>query len=181
MTHLRTRILLAGAFLALTSLPASADMLLLNDGRVVEGVTIRKQDDGYHLLYKNGEVVVPLDRVKDAVIEGAEGHEARDEEEKAKLEKGLVPYGGKWVPKAERDAKEAKRLAEQKQRLLDAKAHREWRSRYKDKSANFTWEFTIPPDVAQGYVDLMETYYNVFTKYWGIKRGPKEPKLPVCL
>jgi hypothetical protein len=160
--------------------PAAADMLLLKDGRVVEGPKIEEQEDGYHVKFSNGEVVVPKDQVKDCLVQGDQGYVPRDDEEKARLEKGLVPFEGRWVPKAERDAAVGKKIAEKKKRLEEAKAHREWRNRYTVKTANFDFEFTIPPDVAKGYMELMETYYSVFTKYWGIQRPPKAGKLKVC-
>lgn len=160
--------------------PVGADMLLLKDGRVVEGAKVEEQDDGFHLRFPHGDVLVPKDQVKDCLVEGDQGYVPRDDEEKAKLEKGLVPFEGRWVPKAERDAAVAKRVAEKKKRLEEAKAHREWRSRYVVKTANFEFEYTIPPEVAKGYIDLMETYYTVFTKYWGIQRPPKAGKLKVC-
>ena len=163
-----------------TPRPVSADTVLLKDSRILDCPHAEKQADGsWTLHFVNGDIVLPAAMVKEAWIVGAQGYEPKDDEEKAKLEKGLVPYEGEWIPKAERDAKAAKRAAEAKRKIEEAKAHREWRNRYKTKTANFEFEYTIPPDIAKGYIDLMETYYGVFTKQFNVSRPPKE-KLKVC-
>src|SRR5207247_1708884 len=61
----------------------------------------------------------------------------------------------------------------------DAKAHREWRNRYRAQTQNFEFEYTIPPEIAKGYMDLMEAYYAYFSKQFGVARPPKV-KLKVC-
>jgi tetratricopeptide (TPR) repeat protein len=168
----------AGLVLALTAAPARADILALKDGRFVEGVKIDRGEGGYKLLYKNGEVFVPETLVKDCLIEGEKGFEPRNDEERARVDKGLVPFEGKWVAKSARDAAIAKRQAERKKRIEEAKAHREWRNRYTAESANFKFEYTLDPEIQEDLRDLMETYFKVFTQKWGIAR-PKE-KLKVC-
>lgn len=176
----------AGLFaaLCLTSLGApsahAADTILLKDGRSVDAPKITKDDTGYHIAFKNGVVNLPADMVKEALLSVDGTYEPKNEEEKAKLDKGLVPYEGKWLPKAERDATIAKKQAAAKKKIDEAKAHRLWRNRYKEKSANFEYEYTIPPEIAKGYIDLMEAYYSYFTKQFGCSRPPKD-KLPVCL
>lgn len=171
----------AALLLSLATPHAAADTLLLKDGRTVECKKATKTDDGrWRLTYENGEILVAADLVKDALTTDAAGaYEPKDDVEKEKLAKGLVPFDGKWVPKSERDAALARRAAEAKKRIDEAKAHREWRNRYKAKTANFEFEYTIPPDIAKGYMDLMETYYAFFTKQFNVARPPKE-KLKVC-
>ena len=159
---------------------ASADMLMLKDGRSIEGVKIEKGDGAYTVHYKNGDVRIPEGLVRDCLVEGEGGYEPRNDEEKAKIAQGLVPFEGKWMKKAERDALVAKRLAEKKKRIEDAKAHREWRHRWMTKGTNFDFEYTIPPEIFESYKNLMETYYTVFTKKWNIQRPPKVGRLKVC-
>ena len=173
--------LAAVLLLAVAAPRASADTLLLKDGRTVECKKAVRTDDGkWRLTYEHGEVLVAADLVKEAITTDASGaYEPKDDVEKEKLAKGLVPFEGKWVPKSERDATTARRAAEAKKRIDEAKAHREWRNRYKAKTANFEFEYTIPPDIAKGYMDLMETYYAFFTKQFNVSRPPKE-KLKVC-
>jgi hypothetical protein len=158
---------------------AGADTVLLKDGRTVEAPKADKQADGSWVLrFQNGDITLPAELVKEGWCVGAQGYEPKDDEEKAKLEKGLVPYEGKWIPKAERDQKAAKKTADTKKRIEEAKAHREWRNRYKMKTANFDVEYTIPPEIAKGYMDLMEAFFQVFTKEFRITK-PKE-RLKVC-
>jgi len=158
---------------------ASADTLLLKDGRTVENVKIAKEEGGYRLTFKNGDVLVPAAGVKEVFVEGAAGYEPKDDEERAKVAKGLVPYEGRWIPKADRDAQVARKAAAAKKRIDEAKAHRLWRNRYKEKTANFDFEYTIPPEIAKGYIDLMEAYYAYFTKAFDCRRNPKQ-RLTVC-
>lgn len=172
------------AVVAATLLPgavARADAVLLKDGRTVDCPKVeRLPDGGFKLHFQSGEVLLKADLVKEAFATAADGaYVPKDDAEKAKLEKGLVPYAGKWVPKAERDAAVARRAAEAKKRIDEAKAHREWRNRYKEKTANFEFEYTLPPDLAKGYMEFMEGYFSYFTKTWNVPR-PKE-RLKVCL
>jgi tetratricopeptide (TPR) repeat protein len=59
-------------------------------------------------------------------------------------------------------------------------ARREWVNRYKLKTENFEFEYTIDPDIMKGFAELMEVYYKNFTKEWDIKRPPKLGRLKVC-
>lgn len=165
--------------LAARARPARADSLVLVDGRTVDCPKAEKQPDGAWLLhFKNGDVALSKDLVKDAWVMGAQGYVPQNDLEKANLEKGLVPYEGKWIPKAERDAKAAKRAAEAKKRIDEAKAHREWRNRYRMKTSNFDVEYTIPTEIAKNYMDLMEAFFGYYLKEFHIPK-PKE-RLKVC-
>jgi hypothetical protein len=174
--------LAAGAlllFLAALPRPAAADLVLLTDGRTVEAPKAAKQADGSYVLhFQNGDVTLPADLVKDAWLSGAQGYEPKNDEEKAKLEKGLVPYEGKWIPKKERDDKVAKKAAETRKRIEEAKAHREWRNRYFEKSSNFDVEYTIPPEIAKFYIERLEAFFKEACKEFRIAK-PKT-KLKVC-
>lgn len=159
--------------------PARADTLLLRDGRTLECRSAVKAEDGrWRLTFENGEILLSGEQVKEVLSAGGQGYEPKNDEERALLAKGLVPHEGKWVPKAERDAKVAKRQAETKKRIEEAKAHREWMNRYKAKTQNFEFEYTIPPEIAKGYMDLLETFFGVFSKEFRIAK-PKE-RLKVC-
>ncbi|MFO0933370.1 MAG: hypothetical protein U1E39_11750 [Planctomycetota bacterium] len=170
-----------GAALFAPALRARADSVLLADGRTVDCPKAEKlPDGGVKLHLQNGEIVLKAGLVKEVFATAADGaYLPKDDAEKAKLEKGLVPYDGKWVPKAERDAAVARRANEARKRIEEAKAHREWRNRYREKTANFEFEYTLPPDLAKGYMDLMEGYFAYFTRAWNVPK-PKE-RLKVCL
>jgi tetratricopeptide (TPR) repeat protein len=161
---------------------ARADTLALKDGRFVEGVAMEKKESGCVVLhYKAGDVTVPADKVSDVLIEKQGAYEPRNDEEKAQLEKGLLPYEGKWIPKADRDRKIAAKIEAQRKKIEEAKAHREWRNRYQVESKHFKFQHTLPPEVFADLRDLLEVYYDTFTKKWKIKADPKIGKPPVCL
>jgi tetratricopeptide (TPR) repeat protein len=169
------------ALLLLAAPAALADSVVLKDGRAVEDVKVRQEGEFYVLQYAHGEVKVPAAAVKDAFIETSPGtFEPRTDEEKAKAAQGLVPFEGRWVRKEQRDALAKKRMEQKRKQIEELKAHREWRNRYRTQTQNFSFEYTITPDVAQNYMDLMEAYFKVFQKDWGIQRPPKLGKLTVC-
>ena len=170
---------------------ARADILQMKDGRFVDGskagrrdeaeVKMERSDAGVVLHYPHGDVLVPKEMVKDVLIEKGGSFEGFSEEEKAQLDRGLVPLDGKWVPKAERERLVAKRTEDQKKRIDEARAHREWRNRYKTESKHFRFEYTLPPEIFEPLRDLLEVYYETFTKKWKIKpdihRGRRRPPL----
>lgn len=172
--------LVPALWLAGAASPAHADSLLLKDGRAIECKKAAKAEDGRWILsFEHGEIPLPADLVKEAFTTGAGGvPQAKNPEEQALIDKGLVPFEGKWVPRSERDSKLAKRSAEAQKRIEEAKAHRLWRNRYKAKTSNFEFEYTIPPEIAKGYMDLLETFFAYFTKEFKVSK-PKE-RLKVC-
>lgn len=173
--------LFALALLVCLVIPGLAqDSMILNDGRFVDGVKIRETKDGYAIVYKNGEVAIPKDLVKECFIEGAKGFVPRNEDEKAKVAKGLVPYAGKWVKKARRDSLIAKKRAKQKAKYDEIKSHSEWRNRYIDKTKQFQFEYTLDPDIFRDLEDLMENYYKIFMKDWRLSKPSKAGRLKVC-
>jgi tetratricopeptide (TPR) repeat protein len=182
---MRRRRLAAAATLALGLLlpagAAPADVVVLKDGRAIEGVEARQEGEEWILRFGHGEVRVPAASVKDAFIEKSPGAwEPRTDAEKEKFAQGLVPHEGKWVKKEQRAALLKKKADEKRKQIEDLKAHREWRNRYREETANFAFEYTITPDVAKDYMELMEAYFKVFQKEWGIQRPPKIGKLTVC-
>jgi tetratricopeptide (TPR) repeat protein len=165
---------------ALASPPARADIVVLKDGRSIENAKAVKDGDHYILSYPHGQVRVPASQVKDAYIESNGVFEPRNDEEKEKLAQGLVPHEGKWVKKEQRDAALRKKMEAKKKQIEEMKAHSLWRNRWKSASANFAFEYTMTPDVAQNYLELMEAYYKAFVKDWGIQKPTKLGKLTVC-
>jgi hypothetical protein len=136
--------------------PALGDIVVLKDGRSIEDIKARKDGEFFVLQYPHGDVRIPATQVKDAFIEVNGVFEPRTDEEKEKVAQGLVPYKDKWVRKDQRDAAVKKEQEAKKKKIAELKAHSEWRNRYKASTANFTFEYTMTPDVAQNYMDLME-------------------------
>lgn len=172
---------LAAACLAVLALSARADAIQFKDGRYFDVMKIVEAEGGYKLVLKNGEIFVKKDLVQLVQMSDASGNYVpQNDEEKAKVEKGLVPYEGKWVPKADRDKAVQKKSDDAKKAMEEAKKHQEWRDRYIQETAHFRFEYTIPQAKAKEYMELMEVYYDTFLRKWGIKPPPKQPKLPVC-
>ncbi len=162
-------------------LALSADAIQFKDGRLFEVTKVVQAEGGWKLVFGHGEVFVRADLVErvQASDEGG-NYVPKDDEEKAKIEKGLVPYEGKWIAKAERDKAVQKKLDQAKKGMEEAKKHQEWRDRYITETKHFKFEYTIPPAKCQEYRELMEVYYETFMRKWGIKPPAKTPKLPVC-
>lgn len=175
------RFLLPAALAAAFAGPAVADSLQFKDGRFVDAAKIVEAEGGYKIIYSAGEVFVKKDLVVLAHLSDSSGNYVpQNDEEKAKVEKGLVPFDGKWISKVERDKTVQKRADEAKKVMEEAKKHQEWRDRYITETAHFKFEYTIPQAKCKEYQELMETYFNEFTRKWGIKTDAKTPKLPVC-
>lgn len=162
------------------SVSVVADDLVLKDGRFFEDVKIQKVAGGYNLQYTNGVVFVPEALVKDCIMEGADGFVPRNEKEREMIEKGLVPFKGKWVTRKKRLSGLARSRELRKKKLEDLKLHREWMNRYVRKSKNFRFEYTIDPDIFDNLGDLMEVYYKYFTKFWKIRKPSGLGPLKIC-
>lgn len=144
-----------------------ADTLALKDGRFFEGKPIEATDAGYVITFKYGKVTVPKAMVSNFYKEGADGEFVPSTpKEKAKFEKGFVPWNGRWVKVPYRDRMRKKVEETRKKRMEQMKARRYWRNRGIIKSRRFTFHHTLPDDVMAEFKDLFETYYNFFTKYW---------------
>lgn len=176
-----TRCILTTACALLLAGPARADVLQLKDGRTIEGKKLEKVEGGVNILFSNGTVFVPDAQIGDVMILNEDGSfKPRNAKEKKMLEKGFVPFQGRWIPKSQY-ARKLKQLEEEaKERIAKAQERRVWRSRGKKKTKNFAFEYTIPDELAHEYHDLFETYYKVFTKHWGIRRPKKMGRLKVC-
>lgn len=167
------------AALAAATLPAQ-DSLQLADGRFVIGPKMTRQEDGIVVHFTNGDVKVMNDLVKTCTALGGNEQGNWTDEEREKLDRGLVPFEGKWIPVERRDKELAQRVSERAEKIAEAKKHRRWVDRYVTKTRNFEFHYTIDPDVMQAYMDLMETYFSEFTKEWGIRKPSKVGRLKVC-
>lgn len=177
---MKRQVLLATVSVAFLALAAAADTLELKDGRIIDNRRMTVKDDGVVVHYTNGDVFIPKARISEhfAISESGE-FTPRTDEEKAKFEKGLLPWQGKWIPKSRWERERDKRRQEIEERAAKAKAGRKWTNRAQEQSANFKYEYTIPEATAKEFIDLFEIYFKTFAKHWGVRRG-KEPKLKVC-
>ena len=160
--------------------PLSAqDSLQLNDNRFVIAPKMDVVGETIVIHFPHGDVTIPRSMVKDALIAGAVDA-SLSTEDRSKIDQGMVKFEGKWMSVADRDKLLDRKRIEREARIKEAMSHREWANHYTLKTENFAFEYTIDPDAMKGYADLMETYYKVFTKEWGIKKPPKAGRLTVC-
>lgn len=160
---------------------AAADLLVLKDGRVVEGQKLARVEAGIEIQYANGNVLIPQALVEDALIDGETPPAPATAEEQEMAAKGFVRWEGKWVPKKRRDDLLAKHLAERKREVEEIAAHREWANRRKAKTKHFAFEYTVPQSVFENYSRLMEAYFEAFLKDWDISPPKNLGQLSVCL
>ena len=176
-------ILACVAFVVGVALPesASADVLLLKDGRIVDGRKLSRAEGGVKIHYENGEVMVPSALIEDAIIEGdLESYVPQNDEEKALLEKGLVPFDGEWIKPDKREKLIEKKLKEKRALIDDIRAHSEWKDKREENTRNFRFQSTVPFHIFQHYRDTMEAYFKEFSKTWGVRRPREEEPLLVC-
>lgn len=165
--------------LAALSLPVSADVLLLGDGRIIEGPKMEQKEGFVEVHFENGIVNVNDDLINSVIIEGAPDFVPETDEEKVKFEKGLVPYQGKWVKVSKRTKLIEKQIAAELAAVEEAKAHSEWGNRYKAETKNFRWEYTLPQHIAEDLQARLEAYYSAFAKDWRVKRDKRKTKMMI--
>lgn len=166
--------------LCLPLLAVAQDSLLLKDTRFVTGQKMETVGDKIVIHFPHGDIAIPRSMVKESHIKGEAVDASLSDEDKSKLDQGLVKFEGKWMQVAERDKLVQKRATDREARIKEAMAHRDWKNRYTLNTENFSFEYTIDPEVMKGYADLMEVYFKTFTKEWGIKKPPKVGRLKVC-
>jgi hypothetical protein len=164
----------------LLALPARAgDILVLKDGRVVEGPTMERKDNGIELGYEHGKILVPNELIQDAVLAADAARAPANDEEREMSSKGMVRFEGKWISAKQRDELLGKRLAARHKELELIAARKEWRNRGKQDTAHFHFEYTLPDYIFENYRDLMEAYFSEFAKTWKLKAPGKEDRLNV--
>ncbi|MBK7877229.1 MAG: hypothetical protein IPJ77_16050 [Planctomycetes bacterium] len=169
--------LFAGLLLAL---PASADLLMLKDGRILDQKPMHRVDGGIEVQYEHGTILVPAEMIHDAVLEEDKQFVPKSDEEKAQTAKGMVRFEGKWITPPQRDQLVAKRVEKHKKSLEQMKARGEWRNRAIVETKWFRFEHTLPDHVFDPYREAMEAYFDAFAKTWKLKVPKQEDRLPVC-
>jgi hypothetical protein len=161
---------------------ARADTLALVDGRFVHAESITAEKEGYRIRYENGEIVVPLSLVSDYFKEAPDGaFEPRTPEEKAKAERGLVPWDGRWVSRQYRDRKVEQQREERKKRIEQMEARRLWRNHAVVKSRRWEFHHTLPDDVFDDLKFQFDAFFEFYTKYWRIRPPAKFGKPTINL
>ena len=159
---------------------ARADVLLLKDGRIVDGPKMEWVEQGVTIHFENGDVLVPEVLFEDAIIEGStRPYTPKDDREKEKIEKGLVPFEGKWMKPSRREGLIKRKLRDKKEEIAEIKQRSLWRDRWKEQTKHFAIESTAAPHITEYFRDMMEAYHTEFSKVWKVKQG-KLGRLVVC-
>ncbi len=158
------------AFLFLLAAPVAADVVFLKDTRIVAGRPVEQVEGGYNVKYENGVIFLPDALVKEVLHATAEGEWIpKTPEEKAKAEKGLVPWQGEWVKKSKVKRLRKKFLEARALRIEQAQERQLWRNHAEVKTKRFLFKHTLPDEVFEEFKNLFEIYYEFFTKYWKIR------------
>ncbi len=151
---------------------AQADVLLMKDGRIVEGPKMEWTERGVTVHFENGDVFVPEALFEDAMIEGStRPYTPKDEKEKEKIEKGLVPFEGKWMKPARRETLIKRKLKDKREEIAEIKRRSLWRDRWQEQTKHFALESTAAPHITEYFRDMMEVYYKEFSKVWKVSQG----------
>lgn len=168
------------AAIALLASTAAADTVIFKDGRVFEVPKLAEGQKGLEAQYRHGAIPIDPALVKEWFSLGAGGeYLPKTDEEKKQVEAGMVPFEGRWIAKAARDRTIAERSTKAQARIDEFKKHQEWRDRYKGATKHFEFEYTVPPEISQRYMEMFEVYYDVFATQWKVSQ-PKGAKLKVC-
>ncbi len=87
--------MLATCLFAVAAALGSGDVLLLKDGRVVEGVPMARKDEGIELTYQNGTVFVGPELIQDAVLAADSERAPADAAEAEQRKNGMVTFEGR--------------------------------------------------------------------------------------
>ncbi len=175
--------LFAWASLSAGRIPAqNGGILVFKDGRSIQAPEIKVRENSYLLIFPHGQVKVDSGLVlKALLLDPSAQRKGLSSEDKKKLEKGLLPYKGRWISKSRfaslMKKVRKKRLAE----MEELKKHSQWFNRYKETTRHFSFEYTVPPEVAHNYMNFFEVYWKVFNKRWRIHQPPRLGKLRVCI
>ena len=158
------------------------DLVELTDGRVLRCV-VTGRDGEYELKFASATVVVPEERVREVRYFKDFDPEPANDEEKAQVARGLIRWKGRWVkPEVAAARRKKEEEASRKQREED-EAHALWVNRRHRKTKHFQVESNVTGESLDFFVELLEDYYDHFTKYFRVKLTQRErkKKLPVFI
>jgi len=164
-------VLLAGQVLALS---AAADRVVTVDGRILAPKKARVLDQGYRLVFENGEIVLPDGSlVKSVEIEGdMSEYVPQNDDEKAKLAQGYVKYRGKWLSKPAYEETLRREHEESRARTEDLAQHSDWRNAWSKETAHFLLRSNTSKELLDYYAELFEAYYGLMDQRIGIDPTP---------
>ena len=82
--------------LSLPLFAVAQDTLLLKDTRFVSGQKMETVGDNIVIHFPHGDITIPRSMVKEALIKGEAVDASMSDEDRSKLDQGLVKFEGKW-------------------------------------------------------------------------------------
>ena len=168
------------ALAALTPLPAGAadeteddaflvpskgeDVVRLDDGRTIRCRVGPKEGANLRLEFQDGALVVPAARVAKAFRFKDYDGTPRNDDEKAKLARGLDRWAGDWLTPTRIAELRAKHLAEEKKALADLRPARDWAARHIVEAGVFKVQSDLPRVRVREYAALLEKYMDCLKK-----------------
>lgn len=156
------------------------DILVLKDGRIIDGFEMEQAEGHVTVELKAGTIEIK-DALVDVLLEKDKeiSFIPQTDEERERFEKGYVRYEGKWTKLRTAKSKIEKAVEERIEQAEEDKKHEMWKDRYITETKNFQWQHTTPLGTTQRFIDACDAYYDIFKKDWKIKRDKKKPKLPI--
>ncbi|MEZ5990691.1 MAG: DUF1570 domain-containing protein [Planctomycetota bacterium] len=156
--------------------PEGSGALSLLDGRFVFGPPISKKGDHLVVHFKHGDVDVPLSQVRDwfSTTVTGEDYEPKDDDEKAKLAKGLIPFNGQWMSRSSAERQVTRMMEKRQEAIEEQKERREWRNAKEVKTRYFDYKHNLPDETFDKFRDLVDVFYETFLSYWKLRPTRKE-------
>lgn len=163
--------------------PSFADRVVTKDGRVLTCKKARAKDQGYQLVFENGEILLAdKSLVQSVEIEGdMSDYVPANDDERTKLAQGYVKYQGKWQSKPAFEELLRKATEKSKARTEEIALHSDWGNAYTKESAHFLIKTNTSPELRDYYAELLEAYYSLMDDRIGIDPTPvmKRTKMTV--
>jgi tetratricopeptide (TPR) repeat protein len=159
------------------------DRVRLDDGRVLSCRMEPTKEGPVRLHFATFTATVAKDRIAEVRRFADYDSTPRNDEEKASAARGLVRFGGRWISKeAAEKAVLAEKEAARKFREEDD-FHAKWENRWQIDTPHFHIEANIPREAVDYYANLIESFYDFFTRAFQIQltQREKKKKLPFYL
>jgi len=160
---------------------AGLDLVLLDDGRILQCKVGAKDKGKIELEFPSVRVYVPKERIVKIRLFKDFDSTPVTEEEKKKVAKGEVKWAGRWL-----SAKRAAKLRETEEAPIRERqavdlAHAKWEDRWHYPTKHFVFESNLKREALDFFVTLLEDYYTHITKHFRIKltQRDRKKKLPV--
>ena len=140
------------------------DVVRLDDGRTIRCRLGPKEGANLRLEFPDGAVVVPAARVAKAFRFKDYDGTPRNDDEKAKLAKGLDRWAGDWLTPTRIAELRAKHLVEEKKALADLRPARDWSARHIVVAGVFKVQSDLPLSRVREYAALLERYMDCLRK-----------------